>query len=413
MSSTSVKPLRRKSQPQHRPRMPASVGRRPAGRTGSRSVERQEEEEIVRRSVVWLVMLAIVSILVVAACGGDDEEGAEEAQTTVEAPSESAVPDLTGTTLTFAGFGGSTQEAQTKAWETPFEELTGATIQTDLVDYAKLRAQVESGNVTWDLVEADTFFVNQECGKLFLPRDPAIVKSIDNALPGTISNECGVPIVASATVFAYDADKFGDDPPQAWADFFDTEKYPGKRSIWNYALNGMPEAALLADGVPPDQLYPLDIERAFKKLRTIKSHILFAETLAQQQEQLTSGQAAIAMIFTGRLLGAIKEGAKFEALWNQNLRNWDNIAVVKGSKNVDASMYYLEYLLNPAVQNRLTLYSPYTSVLQGPAPKTDSLTAQYLANDPEHYKVGIDINPTWWGEHFDEMSDAWTSFASG
>jgi putative spermidine/putrescine transport system substrate-binding protein len=323
------------------------------------------------------------------------------------------VPNLHGVTLTVANFGGKLADAERKAWEIPFEKLTGAKIRDDLVDYAKLKAQVQSGNVSWDVVEADTFFVEQQCGKLFSPRNASVVKSLKNALPGSITNRCGIPVVGSATVLAYDPAKFGTNPPKSWKDFFDTQKYPGKRAVWNYVLNGLPEAALLADGVSPKHLYPLDMNRAFKKLATIKDDLAFYDTLAQQQDAIASGQVVMANIFTGRLLGAIQAGSKFKTVWSQNFRIWDNFAVPKGDKNAAAAMYYLEYMMNPAVQKRLTKYIPYTSMLKGSAPKTDRLTAQYLATSPGHYKVGIDINEHWWAKNYDTMNQKWTDFTSG
>jgi putative spermidine/putrescine transport system substrate-binding protein len=322
-------------------------------------------------------------------------------------------PKLTGSTITFVASAGTTQDARHQAWEIPFEKATGAKVRFDQRDYAKLRAQVQFGNVTWDIVEADTFFINQHCGTLFVPRDRRIVKSIKNTLPKTITNSCGIPVVSSATLMAYDSKKFSSNAPKTWADFFNTEKYPGKRSIWNFPLNGMLEAALLADGVSVKRLYPLDTRRAFNKLKTIKSDILFAASLSQQQEQLVSGQAAMAMTFNGRLLAAIQQGSSFRPVWRHNLRNWDNVAVVKGSKRSRAAMWYLEYLLQPAVQNRLTRFSPYTSALRGPQPKTDALTARFLATRPAHYKVGIDINHSWWARNYEDVAEKWTEFTSG
>ena len=55
-----------------------------------------------------------------------------------------------------------------------------------------------------------------------------------------------------------------------WADLFDTAKIPGKRTFYKWSAPGVLEIALLADGVAPDKLYPLDLDRAFKKLDTIK-----------------------------------------------------------------------------------------------------------------------------------------------
>jgi putative spermidine/putrescine transport system substrate-binding protein len=338
----------------------------------------------------------------VGACGGDDGDDG------------SGGGSLEGANFTFAGFGGSTQAAMIKAWIEPFEESTGATVGTDEVDYAKIQAQVESGNVSWDVVETEAFFTDQHCGEFFLPRDSAIVESIDNAREGTVTNECGIPAVGFSTLLAYDADEFGDDPPQNWEAFFDTDRYPGKRLIWNYALSGTLEAALLADGVDRDDLYPLDTDRAFAKLETIKDDLVFASTIPQLEEFVLSGQGTIANIFNGRLLSAVREGANWEPVWQDNLQGWDNLAVVKGSNQVDAGMEYLEYLLDPEVQNRLNLYSPYNSMLKGePSETKDQLTAEFLANTPDHLELGIQLDYGWWATNFDRVNEEWTAFASG
>ena len=351
---------------------------------------------ITRRRAIAALISAIAVAVAFAAAGSSS--------------AQSALP-FKGVHLTAVNFGGVIDTAERNAWEIPFGKLTGATFSDDLQDYAKLQAQVESGDVTWNLSDTDAFFANEECGKLFVPRDPKIVTSLSNALPGSVTNKCGVPTLAATTLLAYNTADFKKNPPTTWADFFNTKKYPGKRSVWNYVLNGVPEAALLADGVSPAHLYPLDVSRAFKKLQTIKSDILFATTLGQQQQQVASGQASMAMIFTGRLEGAVASGAKWAPVWNQNMRIWDNEAVVKGSANVKASMAFLEYLLKSSVQNAIVKYVPYTSMVKGPPPKTDALTKRFLATSQE-YKEGLNVDSTWWAQNYNKMTQLWTSFTT-
>ena len=103
-------------------------------------------------------------------------------------------------------------------------------------------------------------------------------------------SECAIPVLQYAFTIAYNTDVFPDDHPTSWADFFNVEKYPGKRGFWRSVTSGIFEAALLADGVPADQLYPLDIDRAFRKLDSIKEHIVFYDTGDQQVQLVASGR---------------------------------------------------------------------------------------------------------------------------
>ena len=101
-------------------------------------------------------------------------------------------------------------------------------------------------------------------------------------------------------MLGYNTDKTTGQVPEGWADFFDTTKIPGKRGVWDYSEGGMFEFALMADGVAPRDLYPLDLPRATKKLDTIKDDIVFWNSGAESQELIGSGEVAMSMIWNGR-----------------------------------------------------------------------------------------------------------------
>ena len=62
---------------------------------------------------------------------------------------------------------------------------------------------------------------------------------------------------AYGIIMAYRTDVYKKETPTGWADFWDTAKYPGKRSMdANLGDGSVLEAALLADGVAIDKLYP-------------------------------------------------------------------------------------------------------------------------------------------------------------
>ncbi|MFD8091571.1 extracellular solute-binding protein [Streptomyces malaysiensis] len=213
---------------------------------------------------------------------------------------------LDGVTLTFASYGGIFQDGQEAAAVKPFAAESGAKVLSDgPTDYTKIKAQVDAKNVTCDVTDTDTLWAKRECGKLLMPLDPKIVDT--SKLPKDMGGKCSVPAMSYGVVLMYDKKKFGGNPPKSWADFFNTGKYPGKRAIPGIPSDASPgalEAALLVDGVAPDRLYPLNVDRALKKLTSVRSSLVFWDTGARSQQLLESGEVSMAMVWSGRAYAA-------------------------------------------------------------------------------------------------------------
>jgi putative spermidine/putrescine transport system substrate-binding protein len=320
--------------------------------------------------------------------------------------------DLKGTTLVFTTYGGVVQQGETDAWVEPFKKQTGADVIVDgSVDPAKIKAQVDSGNVTWDVVEVDGYFGAAQCGKLFSELSSSVDKSeLD---PRYVTNPCGIPVVVNSAIFVYDKKVFSGATPSSWADFFDTKKFPGKRAMLNYPINGAIEAALLADGVDAAKLYPLDLDRAFRKLDTIKGDIVFTQSNAQLTETLSNNAVPLALGFNGRIYPAVKQGAPYVAVWNQNLVQNDFLLMMKGSQNQKASEAFLNYVAKAEVQARLVPYVPYSPATKDTKVEVDELLKSYLTNNPDNASKSIVLDQKWLGEHFDEISTRWTQWVSG
>jgi putative spermidine/putrescine transport system substrate-binding protein len=175
--------------------------------------------------------------------------------------------------LVFVGFGGSYQEGQTKALFEPFEKETGIKIiQTTGVDIAKLRAQVQSRNVEWDLISIpDRLRYTAVKDGLLMPLDYKTINAKD-ILPALVTEYAvgcvTIPMLLTYSTKAYPAGK----APVTWMDYWDAKKFPGPRGMYN-APTYILEFALIADGVPKDKLYPLDVPRAFKSLDRIKGDV--------------------------------------------------------------------------------------------------------------------------------------------
>jgi putative spermidine/putrescine transport system substrate-binding protein len=346
-------------------------------------------------------LAALTAVLLgLTACGSDDSDEATDSQ-------------QAGGSITVATWGGAYEEAQKKAFFDPWERETGNEVTIDgPMDYAKITAQVRSGNVTWDIADVEGYVpLGENCGTLFEKLDFSKIDRSD--LVPELTSDCGAPLMQYMFVLAYDPAKFGDNPPKSWADFFDTEKYPGKRGVWNYVSGGALEAALLADGVQPDQLYPIDYDRAFGVLDAIKDDVAFYDTGAQQQEQLETGEVAMSLAWTSRLYAARQNGSKFEPAWSQPIGVWESLSVVKGSENKDLAMDFIAYALKAKPQARFTETIPLAPVNLAARPRVSGELEQMLPTNPVRKRQLVYQDMSWMSENFEEANEQWTAWTQG
>ena len=266
-------------------------------------------------------------------------------------------------TLTVVMWGGSAQTAHVDSYFTPWAKDKGYTIRQDSpTDYAKIKAQVDSGKVTWGAVEAEPNFANNACTAGMLEKlpqsviDAAKTAEVDDALMG----ECAIPVLQYAYNIGYNTETFKDDHPTTWAEFFDTKNFPGKRGFWKFATGGIFEAALLADGVAPEDLYPLDIDRAFKKLDTIKKDIVFYETGDQQAQLVSSGEAPLVQAWNGRIFTAAQAGEPVANEWGEHIATYDQLVIPKGYPNAKMAQDWMKWFLeHPRAQADDAIASSY------------------------------------------------------
>jgi putative spermidine/putrescine transport system substrate-binding protein len=273
-------------------------------------------------------------------------------------------PKHPGTTLTFTSFGGVYQGAQDEGWLKPYSALTGVTFeQSEDSDNSKIKAQVESGNVEWDVVDVGNDFGLDANKDLLEPLDYTLIDK-SQILDG-FASDYRVGDITYGVALAYNTDKTAGKVPANWADFFDTAKFPGKRGFWNYSTGGVLEFALMADGVAPKDLYAggqLDIPRALKKLDTIKSDIRWWKSGAESQDLIGAGDVAMTMIWNGRGYSAKHtDGKPVEIQWNQQILTADYFVVPKGTPNKQVAMEFIAWALcannNAAVSNKIP-YGP-------------------------------------------------------
>lgn len=317
-------------------------------------------------------------------------------------------PKQDGVTLSFVSFGGVYQEAQRKSWLQPYTAATGVQFTEDEnSSNATIKSQVESGQVTWDVVDVGNDFGLDVHKDLLEPLDYTLIpKDEMNAALGV--TDYRVPDITYGVVLAYNTDKMAGKVPAGWADYFDTAKFPGKRGAWDYSEGGMFEFALMADGVAPKDLYPLDLARATKKLNTIKDDIVFWNSGAESQELIGSGEVAMTMIWNGRGWSAKNIDKKpVEIQWNQQIVTADYLVVPKGSPNKDAAMKFIAYASCAANNAGPSQYIPYgptnTKSTANPAMVKDLSVTN--ADENSAY-----FNDAYLGEHFNEIDAAWQAW---
>jgi putative spermidine/putrescine transport system substrate-binding protein len=287
-------------------------------------------------------------------------------------------------TLTFVSFGGVYQEAQRKAWLEPYTELTGVEfVEDENSSNATIKAQVEAGQVTWDVVDVGNDFGLDANKDLLEPLDYTLIPR-DEVLEG-FAGDYRVADITYGVVLGYNTDKTAGKVPEGWADFFDTTKIPGKRGMWDYSEGGIFEFALMADGVKPADLYPLDLERATKKLDTIKNDLVFWGSGAESQELIGSGEVAMTMIWNGRAWSAKNTDKKpVEIQWNQQIVTADYLVVPKGSPNKDAAMKFIAYTICAANNAKPSQYIPYGPTNKNASPDPAKVPDLSVSNADEN-----------------------------
>jgi putative spermidine/putrescine transport system substrate-binding protein len=274
---------------------------------------------------------------------------------------------------------------------------------------AKLTAMVESGTPTWDVFYASPYRTVAKCDVLFEKLDMSRINT--EGLDPALTSECGVPVLRSAFLLVYNADKYGDRPPQSWADFYDTANFPGTRGIMNYAKDAAIETALLASGVPGDQLYPLDYERAFATLDTIRPSARFYDTGAQQTQALESGEVDMMLAWPGRAYEATKNGANLKVVWNQPLYYTDSLGIVKGAPNMDEAYQLINALIDVPTQEEIMKRQPYGAANANARPSEDPLLNSFIATSNV---TGTEVHRDneWWAANLDEATRQWTDWVN-
>lgn len=309
--------------------------------------------------------------------------------------------------VTTMGWGGEWDERIAEAYYKPYTEKSGSEVKIIPYSTPKVLAMHEAGKMEIDFILGaglDTpMFIEKGVVE---PIDWSVVdKSAltpnqlaygDNAIGGS----------TLSYVMAYSKKRWpGDDHPKTWADFWDVERFPGPRAFGRYTAYPTIEFALLADGVPMDQLYPLDVDRAFKSLDKIKPHIVtWWESGGQQQQMMEDGEVDLLYVWNGRGTVTIKDnGAPFAFEWNQAAYQGEVEAwlAMKGGPNPKGAMEIMNWLGRPEPQAAFARVMYYGPTNLKAYDLIDPELAAMLPSYPENLKKQFAIDWSWWAKNFD------------
>ncbi len=311
--------------------------------------------------------------------------------------------------LVFVDWGGTNTDARIEKNIKPFEEKTGikVTVVTPS-DYAKLIAMVENGTTEWDVMNCNAYWGVYAGDKGYL--EPIDYKVVTEKLDKAVE----LPFVVGAEVYdsviSWNKDKYtAETAPKNWAEFFDTKKFPGKRAMWQYPVTVL-EAALLADGVPMDKLYPLDLDRAFKKLDTIKDSIVWWTKGAQPSQMLSTGEADLALAWSGRILTAQDQGSPVELTYNEGMRIAAGWVVPKGAPNRENAMKFINYVSSAEAQAGFSSMIPYGSTNPEAVKLLDSKQIDRIGQNPEQIKHEFYIDNDYWAKNLNEVVERFNAW---
>lgn len=276
-----------------------------------------------------------------AACGDDGEATAGDAS-----EPRTDWPPIKSKEVVIAGFGGITYQVRRQVQFDKFTELSGAKVVEAPWDYGKFLAMLDSSRPEWDMIDFDGFStVGLLDGGAKLAKLEPWVRRCD--LVDAEYRDYAAGSYAYSVVLGW-TDKAGE--VGSWADFFDTARLPGKRAFPKSIYAGTLELALLADGVAREQIYPLDFDRAFKKLDTIKGSLLFYDSYGQGQQFITQGSATMIVTANSRAQQLKQQGGFDYTFKDAILYPWGAFPVPADAPHLDAANALIDYMSSPEIQ---------------------------------------------------------------
>jgi putative spermidine/putrescine transport system substrate-binding protein len=352
-----------------------------------------------RRAIMAGSVIAGLSLLLTGCAGGSSASGSGDGGSSAELSGE----------IVWADFGGPTNEARQEIYFDPFTDETGVEVVSVVVEDAIQNAMMagEPGDYDATHVGLDQVYANKD-NLIEIPEEYQ-----DQALPEDIrAYAFGTFFVGHAQ--GYLTDTFPDGGPKTWADFWDVDTYPGMR-----AWPGSPgsydstcEIALMADGVAPEDLYPLDLDRCTTKLDELRPDIVFYQSYPEIQQLLASGTAAIAMGPSGQFAGLRNAGQDVTVSWENAVVAPNVIAIPKEAPNPDNTLALVEVFHDPELQAEFSARTNYGPGNPDAYEYIPEDVQERLVNAPSHDTVVLQ-DSKWRAENTEALLNWYTGWLAG
>jgi putative spermidine/putrescine transport system substrate-binding protein len=321
--------------------------------------------------------------------------------------------------VVIAALGGTLQDNQRAAYVEPFEKATG--VKARLISYtsiSEVMAQSASGKVAWDVVYMSGG------GMISLQNRDALAKIEYGELEEderkglqALSQPYGAPDAAFTRTLAYNTKKFtAESHPRSWVDVWDVKKYPGPRSLGGFSGTLSPdfEFALLADGVPMDKLYPLDMDRAFASLNKIRPSVVkFWETGALAPQMLTDGEAVIVSAYANRIDDLRRSGAPVAFEWDQGMIYMGYWGILKGARNFKNAMKFIAYATKGKSQATFVSMNPMGPANTNAFKYIEADKQTLLPTSPANIGKQFVYNDEWWAKNRESVQKRWDDWILG
>jgi putative spermidine/putrescine transport system substrate-binding protein len=384
----------------------------------------RQQVSISRRSVLSLGTLGLVAG--VTGCTLQRGESTDSTATPETSPTEELTPTPTqppiaspvagygdparwnGRTLTVAAWGGDYQEAQDDAFFKPFSAATGVSIQQKVADIGSLRDQVESEDVAWDVLTVPMEqMVRLARDNILTPMNYDVVDR--TPLYPDIALEYGVGVAYFSATMIYGAGS--SNAPQDWSSFWNVGQatpdadipVENLRCLRRYPI-GTLEFALLADGVPIDELYPLDVDRAFASLDKIRDNVLVWWQESKEPAELIAAEAvAMASCWNVRI-PQLDLTDEVRINWYEGMLSADAWIVPRGAQNTDVAFDFINFATRAVPQANFALLVPYGPVNIDAFPLIRDDRVAMLPSSPGNKPLQFVENWSYWAEYEERLT---------
>ena len=319
-------------------------------------------------------------------------------------------------TLTIVSWGGAYTASQMRAYVGPFRER--ADYPVEVVDYEggleEIRSQVKALNVKWDVVDISLSNSIRGCrAGLLQPIDHSLLEPAPDGTPATEDfrsgslQPCGVGQNVFSTVVAYDTAAFGSRPPARLQDFFDPDRFPGNRGLRRNPQVVM-EWALMADGVPPERVYPTlgtetGLRRAFGQLDRIKPYIVWWERPAEPAELLAAGRVTMTQSYNGRAQDAIDQGRDLAILWDGQVMDIEMWVIPEDAPHRRWALEFIRFATAPERQAEQARHIAYGPARHSALKMLDPEAVRRLPTAPANAATALQSDFDWWAEHGERL----------